>query len=248
MTCDLNLLIVRNQKDAFPASLNTQRLRYTELTLLTKGSLEYQSGDRKLTMEPGDVLFLKTGSPRFRREGTVRSDYVSFNFQWDDSVDLPPLIRGGITGEIRCLLAALDHMEEKAPLSESADRIKHLILLILKSLEADLERGRRHPLVQKITAYLHSRFPDRVTLAEVAEHCFFSPVYCDSVFKRETGRSIIDYMIHYRLEEARRLLMQGNHSVSQIAEMTGFSDANYFSRLFKKKTGVTPLAYRRSFL
>ena len=79
----------------------------------------------------------------------------------------------------------------------------------------------------------------------MGESLYFSPVYADAVFKRETGVSIINYAILKKVEAAKSLLSEGV-SLKDVSEAVGFSDYNYFSRLFKKRTGYTPNAFRKT--
>ena len=68
--------------------------------------------------------------------------------------------------------------------------------------------------------------------------------YCDIIFKRETGQSIIGYLTDQRIIEAKKLLIDSLLSLKEVAENVGFEDYNYFSRIFKKKTGYTPTQFR----
>lgn len=67
------------------------------------------------------------------------------------------------------------------------------------------------------------------------------------VFKEQTGRTPVAYIMQFRLHEAMKLLSSGEYTVSEAAEKTGFSDIRYFSRVFKKNLGQTPSAYCKSF-
>ena len=74
---------------------------------------------------------------------------------------------------------------------------------------------------------------------------FFSPVYCCLVFKRETGETITDYIINEKITEAKILIPQG-YRLKDVAARVGMFDYNYFSRLFRKKVGYTPLQYKKN--
>jgi two-component system response regulator YesN len=67
------------------------------------------------------------------------------------------------------------------------------------------------------------------------------------VFKQETGLSITAYVIKKRIEKAKQLLIERVLTLPEVAERVGFSDYNYFSRVFKKEVGVSPINYRKSF-
>ena len=65
------------------------------------------------------------------------------------------------------------------------------------------------------------------------------------VFKKETGRSIIDFLIEERISESKKLLAEDSIPLATISELVGFDDYNYFSRVFKKRAGCTPSEYRK---
>ncbi|MEK0312568.1 AraC family transcriptional regulator [Cohnella sp. 56] len=82
---------------------------------------------------------------------------------------------------------------------------------------------------------------------ETLERAFhFHPDYIARCMKRHIGMSPVEYVRHIRVDRARRLLEQSSElSVRQIAEAVGIADSNYFCRLFRKETGMSPAAYRR---
>ena len=71
-----------------------------------------------------------------------------------------------------------------------------------------------------------------------------SPGYLSDLLKKETGLNAQDHIHHYVIEQAKNILVQTNFSISEIAYSLGFEYPQYFSRLFKQKTGRTPLEYR----
>ena len=72
----------------------------------------------------------------------------------------------------------------------------------------------------------------------------FSKSYLKKLFKNATGYSIMDYYTHLKIERAKILIKSGEMSVSEIAELLGYSSIHYFSRVFKKKTGLSPTEYK----
>ena len=118
--------------------------------------------------------------------------------------------------------------------------MSHLLGCLLVNLKNNLKRQSTHPLVEKIKIYLHENISEKITLSDIFRHTFFSAIYCDSVFKRETGRSI-DYLLDKRINGAKQLLTEGTLSLQQVSESVGFTDYNYFCRTFKKRTGYPPV-------
>ena len=100
------------------------------------------------------------------------------------------------------------------------------------------------PLSTEIANYLIRHYNERITLDDISKETFFSVAYCESEFQKAYGKSIIQYLIDLRISEAQKLLMETSLPCSVIANMVGFDDANYFSRVFKKRIGYSPLQYR----
>jgi len=99
-------------------------------------------------------------------------------------------------------------------------------------------------ITDAIIRTLTSRVFGSITLDEVCSGISYSKSYLKNVFKRNTGFSIMDYYANLKIERAKILIKDGKMSVSEIAEKLGFSSINYFSRAFKKKTGLSPTEYR----
>ena len=73
-----------------------------------------------------------------------------------------------------------------------------------------------------------------------------SPYYFSKLFKEEAGENFIDYLTGLRIARARELLADPARTVKDISRMVGYADPNYFSRIFKKQTGMTPREYREA--
>ena len=71
------------------------------------------------------------------------------------------------------------------------------------------------------------------------------PEYLARMYKKKTGVSLKDYINDYRIQQAKLLLQQSDKQVGEVAADVGFSNLSYFSTLFKKSTGLTPVEYRR---
>jgi response regulator receiver protein len=83
-----------------------------------------------------------------------------------------------------------------------------------------------------------------LTVEALSQELHVSAAYFSTVFKRETGKSFINYLTDYRMEKALRLLMEEEEKTYIIAEAVGYSDPNYFSYAFKKKFGMSPSKYK----
>ena len=99
-------------------------------------------------------------------------------------------------------------------------------------------------LIKKAIQFISQNFSSPLSLDAVARHVHLNPAYFSSLFKQSTGSSFKDYLNMVRVEESKRLLTNTNYSVIDIAIATGFEDQSYFSKVFKKYTGLTPKQYR----
>ena len=92
---------------------------------------------------------------------------------------------------------------------------------------------------------LNINFKKPLSLDEVAKHVHLSPTYFSYLFSQVRKQSFSNFLIETRLEKAKELLEKyPNISISAIARLIGFNDSNYFSRVFKKKIGISPSSYR----
>ncbi len=99
-------------------------------------------------------------------------------------------------------------------------------------------------LVKRSIAYLHQNYARTLSRWEIAEAVGVSEDYLSRVFSRELGISPWDYLNRYRILQAKALLRQTREIVGAIARTVGFKDQAYFSRVFRKITGLSPQAYR----
>lgn len=99
--------------------------------------------------------------------------------------------------------------------------------------------------VKKAIEYVAEHYPDQdLSIETVCGHLNVSASYFSTVFKKETGKTFINYLTDYRMEEAAGLLLSGNEKTYIIAGRVGYADPNYFSYVFKKQYGMSPSKYK----
>lgn len=99
--------------------------------------------------------------------------------------------------------------------------------------------------VRAVTSYILSHLDAKLPLIELSRRARCSPSYLSRLFRRELGISIGAFIRQRRMAEARWLLANSDQPTAEIADAVGFSDLNYFRRVFKEETGTTPGMYRR---
>ena len=98
--------------------------------------------------------------------------------------------------------------------------------------------------VSRAKAYMQENFGNDISLDDVSREVNISPYYFSKLFKDEEGENFIEYLTGLRISKARELLLDPERSVKEISLEVGYMDPNYFSRIFKKQTGMTPREYR----
>ncbi len=118
---------------------------------------------------------------------------------------------------------------------------------IVKKLKPDaplLSRSRGS--IREVLSYLEENFRDPgLTLQSAAERFFINPCYLSRAFKQDTGKTFIEYLTGLRMEEAARLLSDGDLRSYEVGEQVGIPDAKYFGVCFKKYNGLTLAQFRK---
>lgn len=96
-----------------------------------------------------------------------------------------------------------------------------------------------------ILRYIDSNLFEKINLRDLAEKCFYSPIYFSRLFKETCGKTLTSYIKEKRIHEAVRLLMDTDKTVSEIAERVGYSDRKQFYKAFRQQTGKTPAEFRK---
>jgi two-component system, response regulator YesN len=124
--------------------------------------------------------------------------------------------------------------------------LKKLMLLMANEyceLVRTFSTGHYSPIVKKTVDYILLNLGHPITLNTIAKQIHVNPSYLSRKFKEDTGMNITEFINLKRVEEAKLYLQRGNISITDIAFMVGFNDLNYFSKVFKKLTSLTPSQY-----
>lgn len=111
--------------------------------------------------------------------------------------------------------------------------------------EAEGEHKLKYLAVKGIE-FMKANYSEKLDLQAVADHLYISTWYLCKVFKKELNNSFVQLLNEIRIQEAKKLLVESNHKVYEICELVGYTDNPYFTKTFKKYTGMTPNQYRNS--
>lgn len=148
---------------------------------------------------------------------------------------------------------ALEGMEELAKsyqhveISRDSFQLEELVLRKLLEMESILQAsrgGKTKRLVKEVESLIQQKYNQALTIQQIANEVYVSPSYLQSLFKKETGQTMNDYMTFVRIEKAKELLKDPAVKVYEVAYQVGYQDTHYFSKIFKKLVGLNPLDYR----
>lgn len=135
--------------------------------------------------------------------------------------------RAGYIGMVRCYLL-------------------EILLLTMRELEgAQTAAGGQDP-VGFLKAYVSEHYAEPLKLSELCRNAGYSLPYLSQRFKKESGIGFVEYLQNYRILQAKRLLTDRRLSVGEVAEAVGYRDVKFFSSCFRRRSGMSPAAFRKS--
>jgi AraC-like DNA-binding protein len=245
---------------------------FWELIYVDRGITRVCAGEREFPLKCGEVVLHRPNlAHRISCDGTHDANVfiVSFNCKspamrrfGDDPITLPPALRPLITSIIEegtrvfdCAALPMTPLPDSPPGGQQMIRIllEMLLIKLLRSLSAPAAETPPRPpqadysLVEQIKSYLDRHVYDKVTIRQLCEEFHYGKSRLCALFAAGTGKTIITYFTEKKIEAARELMRQGK-TIRETAAMLGFDTPQYFSRVFKTYTGMSPRDYRNSLL
>lgn len=155
-------------------------------------------------------------------------------------------------GVLTCMQHVLHEMQECKPEYQTACLAYMDIILVqlMRSIGVSVtQASSRFPANRQcasVRQYIDLHYKENITLDLLAEKVSINKYYMAHAFKREYGVSPINYLIARRIQEGKRLLIETDLSLSQIASVLGFSSSSYFSQSFRSAEGSSPTEYRKT--
>ncbi len=175
------------------------------------------------------------------------------DLQWHIHTDYPPLPFSPVhkvvnLHKIQSLFLELYSLETVAPLAYKWQEQFVLSQLLYETAKNFFfhQRNQNHiHLINWVIKYFSEHYQENIHLDDIIASINISKSHFIRLFKQYTDCTPMEYLNHFRIEKAKELLAQTEFTVKEISTKTGFTDEFYFSRLFKKTIGISPLNYRK---
>ena len=221
------------------------------------GSAEYDFDGEKLILSPGELIFLPASSAyTIKTLGDEQFFHITANFEVRSAQSKAYTVFSEI---LRGRMHYTSSKESAPYFKELSERLvsvwynkkygynvlaKSLIYEILYTYFSDaanfISRTDDYGKILPAKTYLDEQYMTNISVSGLASMCNLSETHFRRLFVKLFGLSPTDYKLNKRILKAKDLLLSGDFSVSETAAAVGFEDANYFSRIFKKHTGISP--------
>ena len=128
-------------------------------------------------------------------------------------------------------------------LDEWEKSLTHMLWLMIET-ESDQLSGLQN--IRAVHDYIASHIGENINLAFLSEKFHFSPQYISKKFKETYNTTVMNYLTGLRMEKAKSLLLHSDLTVSEISQLVGYEDDNYFSKVFRKQVGMSPTQFRKT--
>ncbi|WP_135557091.1 helix-turn-helix transcriptional regulator [Paenibacillus cymbidii] len=227
----LNLSDQTNQAESGAAKVSIHPEKWDNLLI---------AGDKQaVEQELAAYLNALAGLGSFR---SIQEHLVGFLYYVSDFIDRNGVDRTAIG------LADRNLYEELLRLNNQT-AVRQWLLALLGNISGQIDIGRHTKenfWIGEIVAFIQTHYANpNLSVAMISDGIHLSPNHIGRLFKIMTGVSPIDYINEYRIEQAKRLLVDSSQKIFEIAEDVGFQTTHYFNKQFKTKVGVTPGDYRK---
>lgn len=231
-----------------PHSQWIRNINNASLYFIADGSLRFSLKDRHFVAAKNDVVFLKKSdiATISNNDDTYGSlYYIAFNFNEKTELLSETLVQN--TEYKHLFKDILDTHLSKAPFSNL--KIFHLFLKLLYNLSIDSLRNRKDYItisrIQSAAEYINVNYYKNISIDSLCKISGYSPAHLRRLFFKTYGKSPRDYILGKRIEMAKEMLFEiPEKTVDQIADLIGITSSSYFCKLFKSKTGFSPMEYK----
>ena len=222
------------------------RINFYDFTFVLEGSMTYTVDGERIVLHKNDAIFLKPGTISARDTSTAPVAYTSFNFHPNPDVTFPfnRYMPKCINENIRKLVHVFPGAH-RVGFAYAQEKCTNMLNYILFELLGNVSSETDNEHIAQILKTIDTQITDKVTLKSISQSIRLSKEHISSLFKKEIGKTLTEYVNERKMLMARDYILSGEMSLSEISAHLGFDNYNYFSRLFKKQFEMTPMAFKQ---
>jgi AraC-like DNA-binding protein/mannose-6-phosphate isomerase-like protein (cupin superfamily) len=223
---------------------------YLELIYFIEGKARVATGGDTLDVALFDLLVYPPGvMHRETLDASSRQEIVCLWLELECRATLPFSFKlSDDDGELGwlCQCAHKNHLRRAEHYRELEEHLLRSLLLFMEQKLAVADSS-GSAAIDRSRAYIDEHYAEGFDVETLARVAYVTPSYLSRLFKKHLGTTPMCYRNAVRVEKAKHLLLIKSASVEEIADVLGFEDTKYFSRLFKSKTSLTPTQFRRKY-
>jgi AraC-like DNA-binding protein len=243
----------------------------SRLIYMISGDMTVTLDDSKFRLAPGNLLYIPAGTTYRLRGEYLRAVAIALDLtdNWCDEeecippaavsdfseekchrVDIHPFDRVLYVEDFESERDTFIRMDAIATSGEGEWRSvisAMLKLILIRVSESVSDNALPSRMVESLDAYIRENASEEISNTEIGAIFGYHPFYVSRVVKEKKGVTLRQYIISYRLRLASRLLRLTKKSIAEISEVCGFTDASYFTKIFRQHFGMTPKEWRGKF-
>ena len=223
------------------------RIDYYDFTFMLKGEMTYVVDGKSYTLSENDAILIKPGSTRERVLTGESLKYVSYNFTVYDDAVMPNQVfmKDIISHEIRSIVSVFSasHISD---IYASREKVMNLLNYILLEIRDIVGFNSNNKHIIDVIKYINEHISEPISLSSVSEHVSLSKEYTSHIFKKETGKTVTDYINERKLLIAKEMILSTAYPLTYISDRLSYENYSYFTKIFKKHFGVTPRTLRKN--
>ncbi len=254
-------ILIEKATNAANTEMSSPHLHnYYEIYYLISGNSNYTIGDKIFRLEPKNIILIPPGVPHksssltnlnriniyFGKTYFTNKELSMFTKCFDKHFYTIPY---EFTSQIDMIFKTL-LKENSQPRSDSALLVRNYMSILLTLLNRlknyeEVNNISTDAIIKDSLVYLSEHLNENLSLEHVAQYVALNPSYFSRKFKSVVGTNFKNYIIFTRISKAQQLLLGSELSLTEISNICGFQDSNYFSTVFKKIVGIPPTKFRR---
>ena len=244
---------LENHPKVYRSVVSGRTLRDYEIVYITKGRGKFHSQGQEFTIIPGTIIILFPGIQHAYKPDVetgwdeywvgIQGPYIDALLNEEVISPSKPVYYVGLHDVlVSHYIKIFDRIKKQRPCYQmrTSTNIAMLLADIISYDRKQEQVCHSDSLIEKIKFIFEQNLYNNIDLEEVADQLKMSSCYLGEVFKSYTGMTPYQYFLHLKVNKAKEFLERDELSIKEIAFKLAFDDQFYFSRLFKKKTGVPP--------